>query len=230
MGNLGLNCWSDQPEDMQVADSAFARPDFEFTEFQIRKFRRAFKMKDQGFFGKVREADFVHWGKKSCQIANSGWTNEKEIAWKSVYHMHFGEKNEVSCDEWINHLLTFFKMLPSDEAFLEVAWKGNKKLYDTIDLNQDGKVSFGEYFAFVGALGVSSNDAKRCFRDLDTNKNGFLEVEEFCKGCAQYYCDRDPSVNQHFYGRFDDIDACEYGKYPVEPQMEVYMHVEEDSP
>jgi calcium-dependent protein kinase len=62
------------------------------------------------------------------------------------------------------------------------------KLFNEIDLNQDGKLEPEEIeYAYVKYYGMKPVEAKRkrnlVFRNIDTDNNGFIEIEEFIRAC-----------------------------------------------
>jgi len=203
-------------------DPFLPRPSFKFTEFQLRKFRRAFYLKDQGYFGKVRESDFVHWGKKGCQIAGTNWTAEKEATWKKVYHIYFGEANEITLDAWIMRCEMWNKSV-TEEEYLDQSVEMNKLLFQTLDRNDDGYVSFREYLAFVAPLGITKVDAESCYYGFERKYKSRMTCEDFSRACINYYNDREPSPYQHFYGRFDDVDDMDFGNYPYEMEQDDFQ-------
>ena len=62
------------------------------------------------------------------------------------------------------------------------------KLFTDIDLNKDGKLEKNELeYAYVQFCGLDQNQAKlktnSVFMNIDTDKNGFIESEEFIRAC-----------------------------------------------
>ena len=62
------------------------------------------------------------------------------------------------------------------------------KLFNEVDLNQDGKLEPEELeYAYVKYYGMKPAEAKRkrnlVFHNIDTDNNGFIEIEEFIRAC-----------------------------------------------
>ena len=76
------------------------------------------------------------------------------------------------------------------------------KLFNEIDLNQDGKLEKNELeYAYIKYYGMSQEEAKQksnlVFNNIDTDNNGYIENEEFIRACIN------PRLfNSHNYLKF----------------------------
>jgi len=60
------------------------------------------------------------------------------------------------------------------------------------------KISWSEFKAFVGVLGVSVDDAKVACEPIDINNNRVLSKDQLCIVCACHYFDVDNTLYKHF--------------------------------
>ena len=61
------------------------------------------------------------------------------------------------------------------------------KLFNIFDVNNDGKISFSDFFSQIEKLSgkkIEKEQAQEIFFNIDTNKNKFIEMEEFVKGAV----------------------------------------------
>ena len=95
------------------------------------------------------------------------------------------------------------------------------KLFNEIDLNQDGKLEPSELeYAYMKFYGMNQREANQkrnlIFNNIDTDKNGFIEIEEFMRACIN------PRIflsdNQLKYA-FDYFDTSRSGSISV-PEIE----------
>lgn len=171
------------------------------TEFQIAKLERVYDMKDFNGDGTVEEIDFILWGQKACSAMNVEFTEEKKKAWTDAFQAFFG--GTFSKEDYVNKVIGWQEAVGTETCIAESA-KANVKLFECIDVNNDGVVSWEEFFAFIGALSnVTEANAKIAFDMIDANKDGTLSKEEVSVALAHYYFDREDTVYKHFYGYYD---------------------------
>jgi len=170
------------------------------TDFQKTKLERVYKMKDFNADGKVEEIDFVLWGQKMCSTMNTEFSKEKKKVWTNAYEAFFGDTS--SKEEFVNKTIGW-QAAEGTETCLAEAAKLNTKLFECIDANNDGVVTWEEFYAFIGAIsGVTEADAKVAFEMIDKNKDGVLSNEEVATACAHYYFDKEDTSYKHFYGKY----------------------------
>lgn len=73
------------------------------------------------------------------------------------------------------------------EAITEVEREAFKKTFDEYDVNKDGHITAGELQTVLGKLGQkpSKEDIDEFIKACDTDKNGTIEFNEFCKYLVQ---------------------------------------------
>lgn len=67
-----------------------------------------------------------------------------------------------------------------------------RRLFEALDRDGDGRVSLDEHQGFFGAFGVSAADAAKAFNRLDTDRDGFLSVDEMVEATLEYITGSDP--------------------------------------
>ena len=80
----------------------------------------------------------------------------------------------------------------------------SKAMFNVIDANNDGTLSLPELTAFLKAWNHDEATAAAMFAQMDTNKNGKIEVEEFIESQHKFwYVPDDESVERLFGELFD---------------------------
>lgn len=168
----------------------------QFTDFQKKKLQRVYKMKDFNGDGKISIEDFVLWGEKACEQSGQEYTDARKDAWKSAYQVFFANDSGSSFDGWVKATEAFADI----EDHVNIAASYNLKLFDCIDTNGDGEISWKEFLAFIKPLGVTEEGAKVAFEMIDENGDGILSKDELSVACARYYFDKETTKYSQFYG------------------------------
>jgi Ca2+-binding EF-hand superfamily protein len=176
----------------------------EIPPFQVAKLGRIFDMMDMDKDGQIEKKDMIEWGRQVCARSGIEYTSEKQKGWEEAWDLYFGNGIGTNGkDHYISALVEFSKM----ENALELSATANLKLFDCVDVNGDGVISWSEFKNYVGPVGiVDEEDAKFAFEMIDANGDGVLSKEEVCLACPKYYFDAEPTIFQHFYGKFDFKD------------------------
>ena len=75
-------------------------------------------------------------------------------------------------------------------------------IFDAVDADKNGVISWNEYKTFIMSLGATEADAHVGFGNIDTNGDGMLSYEEFSYAGVMYAMDRYDSRYKHFYGKW----------------------------
>lgn len=80
----------------------------------------------------------------------------------------------------------------------------NKMMFDCLDVDGNGTISFQEYEVYLKALGeTNSENIKRAFECMDLNKDGSISRDEYAKIRSDYFTSEDPEdPSKWFYGTF----------------------------
>jgi hypothetical protein len=169
-------------------------------KFLVMKLNRVFEMMDFEKKGTIFAQDFVEWGRRAAAIGGVKFTRDMEETWIKTWEAYFGDGNE-SKDAWIRKAFAFKNM--AKEKTIEMSVEINIPLFDCVDLDGNGEISYREFNAMVMPLGVSENDAKVAFDIIDTDKNGVLDKSEFAEAMSNYYLTAVPNRFQHLFGFWD---------------------------
>ena len=85
----------------------------------------------------------------------------------------------------------------------EMTWleKYNNAMFDVVDTNRDGFVTFEEYKLILGtASNAGEEEAKATFNLLDKNKNGKIERKEFISSNLKFWYTLDDSDTKGMFG------------------------------
>ena len=170
--------------------------------FQHRKAALAFYRWDQSKDGVVRAEDLELWGKQVAAYLNvaHGSPQYAQIleayrqTWQTVFQpLDRDNDNAVTFEEYTAAFSMFL-----DPQGAEQVIAGNRVLFDTLDLDDDGKIAPNEYAAFVRPLGVLEQDARTAFRQLDRDADGFLSRDEFARDLHEYFASDDRSATANW--------------------------------
>lgn len=175
--------------------------------FIQRKIALAFYKYDQSKNGLLEKEDLVVVGKK---IAESFGLKESDLKYQKII--------ETYAQAWDNYLaaadqdgdgkvslIEFFeareKMNPSQIAKNQEV---NKLMFDCLDVDGNGTISFQEYEALLKAIGENNQEIiKRGFDNMDINKDGSISRDEYAKLRSGYFVSEDlEDPSKWFYGTF----------------------------
>lgn len=128
--------------------------------------------------------------------------NAFETFWAHVSEQFDSDSDgQISPAEWRAGLTRGFA---EDIAGYEAGFKPlAQATFDICDRDGNGKVYPKEFAAFHKAFGMSPHQSQIAFDKLDTNGNGYLEVEELLTAWQEYYTSDDPEAGGNWL--FGDI-------------------------
>lgn len=149
--------------------------------FWNKKLDRALKIRDVDKDGVISRSDFELTLKRFSQV--EGISQER----LATYRRHV----EEMCTKW--GLTDASKSLSYDEMkriTAKIAEDQNKRelftdLFNLLDTNQDGDISFTEWQTFYRCMGVDLAYAKASFDAVDRNGDGGISRDEF----LDYHCE-----------------------------------------
>jgi len=167
--------------------------------FQRKKLERVFALTDMNRSGNVTVDDFILWGEKAATVSKVKFTEERKAEWVNAHNVYFAGKDMLP-EEFVQHVQAFMQQ---DPLHVEHSKEINLTLFNVLDENKDGEISFDEYYAFVHPAGVTPANARVGFDMIDADKNGVLSRDEIGTACARYYFDQEESQYMHFFGKWD---------------------------
>jgi len=166
--------------------------------FWVEKLRRIYNMKDQNGDGLILQEDFEEWGERASKNIGAELSEEARLGWINCYNLWFGEHKTF--EAWKETILTMGE--GPIEDIVAYGYTINEPIFKTVDIDEDGTISWNEYKAFIMPLGATEAEAKVGFDMIDTNSDGVLSYEEFNHAMVMYYFDRNNSKYKHFYGEY----------------------------
>ena len=77
----------------------------------------------------------------------------------------------------------FAKQLDKFKEIIDAMLLG---MFDIVDTNNDGKISFQEWVNFYKAIGIDTSYARASFDAMDTNGDGVISKDKFVKYNKEY--------------------------------------------
>ena len=172
--------------------------------FQQRKVALAFYRWDQTKDGVVRADDLELWGKQVAAylpVAQGSPHYDTILAtyrqtWQTAFQPFDRDHDDaVTLDDYLAAFAVFQEPQSAEQVIA-----ANRALFDTLDLDGDGKIAPNEYVAFVRPAGVAEQEARMAFSLLDRDGDGFIAREEFAQDLYDYFTsdDRAAPANSFF--------------------------------
>ena len=168
------------------------------TPFHRAKLIRAWNIMDIDRDGKCTKDDFIEWGRRVAFASGLEFTSDLEESYISVWQSYFSDGKGDDMEKWVEFMTSMAGMPDA----IEIGARNALKMFDAIDTDHVGVVSYKHFHDFIHALGLSKSDSEEAFKTIDSDQDGFLSREEFALACAHYYFDKEPSKYQHFFGPF----------------------------
>ena len=164
-------------------------------DFYRKKFRRAVEVRDVNRDGCISRADFDIMVER-CKNLDSSTPKHLE---RLTQHM------KETCD--------FFGLVDDSVKYtyseFEDKWfdiikewfaKGTTarltaSLFQIVDINEDGFISFEEWVAYHQIVGMDTAHARASFDAIDTNHDGKISEDEFVKSHVEFFCSSENKLN-----------------------------------
>ena len=104
---------------------------------------------------------------------------------------------KISLEDYLKNSLQAIK----DPSYPEVSRTIFNKLFDIVDTNHSGVISFHQFAVYFKFMGIDESAAEISFGALDANKDGEISREEFSTAANDFTFGLDESSKgTHFYG------------------------------
>lgn len=175
--------------------------------FVQRKLALAFYKYDQEKNGLLEKEDLQLIAKR---IAESFGLKKEDSKYQEILDTyakvwdHYLSSADTDGDGKVS-LIEFFevreKMQPSQ---IEENQEVNKLMFDCLDIDGSGTISFKEYEILLKALGETNEESIKCgFENMDIDNNGSISRDEYAKMRSGYFSSDDPEdASKWFYGSF----------------------------
>lgn len=176
--------------------------DLQGSEFYRKKFQRAMEVRDANKDGYIQRADFMLVTERYKELGASDEHLKKIVsAFEEGWKMWglVDDDTALTYEEFAhNHM----------EAMAEYSKEGAVKLFsgmfEVIDLDGNGEISFKEWEDHYRALGVNVAYARASFDAMDMDGNGVVSKEEFTAYNIEFfYSTEDKLHSSIMYGPLD---------------------------
>ncbi|WP_433869045.1 EF-hand domain-containing protein [Saccharopolyspora sp. CA-218241] len=168
------------------------------TDIANERLRKRFARWDQNSNGTLEQADFE---KEAAQIAQA-FGKSADSAEAQALHAAFagmfrhlaveagaGADGMLSEEDFVR-VTQKLMFQDGEEAFNTVLGPVMRSIVGLCDKNADGQINADEFVAWLGAVGVDSAQAADAFRQVDTNGNGELSIEELLEAVRNFHFGR----------------------------------------
>ena len=179
-----------------------------FSEFLKRKMTLGFYRMDLSRDGYLDAEDFRLLSERIAEISGVEPGTEAfdrivtayNMAWQMYFsHADADGDGRVNCAEFLASTV----QIVSVENFEEMGLAQNQRMFDAIDLDQDGSIQVNEFGAFLGAAGVHRDNIQIAFDKLDADGDGVVSEQEFSAALHAYFTSEDVNhVGNWFFGPF----------------------------
>ena len=189
-------------------------------EFWVKKMTVRFHAMDLNKDGVLTKADFDIFTERNTKIGKLN-DAQAERNWKlhAEIMSDFGIGSELTLAEFIEALVTYATGIMSKLQLVSSAsciymlmslhdiHVGDhpsivaNKLFDTIDTDGDGVISYSEWAVYFEIIGIDVKHARSCFDALDANKDGEISRSEFVDANVNFFRSTDENHPSRFaYG------------------------------
>ena len=154
------------------------------SKFWMQKIDRFVRVQDADNSGDISRADF---SRMTERYKHTIMFNPQKIELYSKLESEIFKRWNFT-DESVTLSYAEFK-----EKLIEDLSKGEtfkpffEVVFNTLDLNDDGVISFEEWKAYYYVLGIDQAHARASFDAMDANSDGIVSKEEFINFVCEYY-------------------------------------------
>ena len=155
--------------------------------FWKKKVHRVCGVYDTSKSGYISPSDFDVISARYSQLSTS--TPEQIERVKKAFASYWegfdvkDETTKLTYDEFKEKSAGYLLSLPTDDLPRKI-WL---ELFDTLDVNEDGVVSYQEWCSHYKGLGIDVVHARASFDAMDTNKDGKISKDEFVAYHVEFY-------------------------------------------
>ncbi len=196
------------------------------TNFQKHKFTLLFNMRDTDGDGVVEAEDFdlvteriaaaKGWSPGTTEYEN--YAEFRRVLWERIWKpADVSGDGRIQLEEYLNFAQTAMEYYESGRMDELLDQFGRDSLKNThiemvfqgFDADEDGGINLEDYRLFLQSRGIDDSLAEVCFRRLDTDGTGVIDLAEFIEHFRAYYSAKDPSVAGNWlYGPCCSREQC----------------------
>ena len=152
--------------------------------FWRKKIHRVCEVYDTDNSGYISPADFDAIVARYSQLSTA--TTEQIEGLKKAFGAYwegFDDSTKLNYNEFMEKSVGYLLNLPTDEIPSKI-WL---EMFENLDINKDGVISFQEWCAHYKGIGVDVAHARASFDAMDTNKDGKISKDEFVAYHKEFY-------------------------------------------
>jgi len=174
------------------------------TSFQKRKLGRMFEVMDVDRDGFVDRADFTH--RVGALAALRGWETdsaeyERNLGFSLEEWQNLCESADANQDARVSReeFLRWADIFLIDRDAVRAYARGDVQLiFDSMDVDGDGKLTVDEYSAYLEVCGVERSAADTFFAHADLNEDGHVTRAEMSHAMEEFLLSEDPAAGGNF--------------------------------
>ena len=148
----------------------------------IEKMKMRFAMLDLNNDGLHGNVDVAIAAKRVASYRNEGEETEKRY-FMIIQAVTLADDKEVTEEEFVQKLKKFVSQPDAKERVKELA----DMVFDVIDANKNGVISYDEFVQFHSILNASQKIIDTLFKTADTNENGIIDRSEIQASYAKLF-------------------------------------------
>ena len=146
--------------------------------FGGKKIQRFMEVRDTDKDGLLTRADFELVVQRYKELGASEEQLEKINTCFGKAYTQLGIVDDSTSLTYGEFADRFAKQLDKFKEIIDAMLLG---MFDIVDTNNDGKISFQEWVNFYKAIGIDTSYARASFDAMDTNGDGVISKDEFVK-------------------------------------------------
>ncbi|CAH1792628.1 unnamed protein product, partial [Owenia fusiformis] len=153
--------------------------------------------------GNASTKDIVEVALRMIQSAGiSGIASDVLInGFQDMVYAYEAEQKDIWAQTWDQQVLNMWSNHAKCPAVIEANKTFYRKLFQALDFNSDGLISFSEYIHFWAALDLEPSEARMQFDYMDADHDGEITEKEFVDAAIDYeHNHTDADTKNRFYG------------------------------
>jgi len=168
------------------------------SSLRARKNTRVFRLLDANSDGHVQREDLERTARRLAESLGLAPGSDARVAltarfvsqWDRIGAFDSDGDGKVSLSDWLAEADSTLKRPDFDEIVEAVAGQ----IFDLVDFDRDGLVNGEEYAIWIGAYGVSKEDAAAAFVKLDENGDRAISRAELVQAARDFHASEDPNA------------------------------------
>lgn len=159
----------------------------------VDKWKLAFQFFDVSGDGLMTEqdleqiADYISM-KTGASPEKAARTRQEWVKW--IKYLQPDPSVQVNEDRWI---ITCAEFCRDKETYAKMLRAWASDLFDSMDLNGDGQISFEELKIFYGSVGLTNNEKiQQIFKELSNKLENFINRESFVLDLVRHFSSSNP--------------------------------------